>query len=493
MTSGDPDLSRAEALHREGRLDDALGHLTEALARRGEEPSLLAWRAMTARALGRGEAAIADLRAALAFGPDAAMHHDLADLLRRAGDLEGAERHFREALALDPAMSEAENGLGMVAKARRDVPGAIVHYRAALSLDPANARAHNNLAIACQDQARFDEAMAHFDRALALQPDYARGHFHRALLKLLLGEWPGGFEEYQWRFHLPAFADPANAAPWWDGGPADGKTVLFRGEQGLGDVIQFIRFAPLIKKIAGARVIAEVPPRLMRLLRDVPGVDALTPKGAERPAFDLHMPMMSLPLVGGFTPHRLPRFEPYLRPEPELVEAWRDRLGRRERLRVGLAWQGNPAYRADFHRSPPLAAFAPLLEIPDVAFYSFQKGHGAEQLDDLPAPLRDRIVDLGPELDTGADAFVDTAAAMECMDLLVMSDSAVIHAAGAMGRAVWVPLPRVPDWRFLAEDTEACVWYPTMRLFRQAEVGDWSGPFERIARELRVLTGLERW
>ncbi|MEO5375315.1 MAG: tetratricopeptide repeat-containing glycosyltransferase family protein [Alphaproteobacteria bacterium] len=478
--------SRDPAVHRlmgvldyhAGRPAQAVERFRTALEIRPGDPNLHILCGTTLRLMGRDDEAVRHLEAALAGGASVPLHCDLAFLLLGRGDIDGAERHYRAALAIDPAQAAPHGGLGIVHRRRGRPEEAIAAYHRALALDPAFAEAHNNLAIALQDLGRLAEAGTHFDAAIRLDPDFVQAHFHRALVHLLEGDWREGFAEYQWRWRMAEFRSPHVSRPWWDGGPLDGRTILLHAEQGFGDILQFVRFAPAVKA-QGGRVVLECPSRLHRLLAGLPGIDRLTAPGdAVDYDYDVQMPLMSLPLVLGVTVESLPRLRSYLVAEPALVKAWRHRLGPRRSLRIGIAWQGNPGYRADAQRSPPLSQFLPLLRLPGVEAFSLQKGYGREQLDLLPPDVT--VTDLADALDMDSGAFVDTAAVMQVMDLVVCSDSAVAHLAGALGRPVWVPLAFVPDWRFLMEG-EDCVWYPTMRLFRQQAAGDWPGVFARIA------------
>lgn len=486
-------LADAEVLRLMGALDwhagdaaAAAARFAAALALAPKDALLHVQRAAALRALGQTEAAIGHFRRALAIAPTAPMHHDLAELLRGTDALDDAARHYRAALALDPTLAEAHNGLGIVHR-RQDRPDlAIAAYKTALAIAPDLAQAHNNLGIALADLGRFAEARGHFDAALAACPDYAEARFHRALLLLLLGEWRDGFAEYEARWRLPRFQAPHLGRPWWDGGRLEGRTVLLHAEQGFGDAVQFARFAA-DAKARGGRVVLEGPPPLVRLLRGVDGVDAVVARGAEPPPFDVQAPLMSVPrLLRIADPAALPPRHAYLAAEPDLIAAWRERLGPRRGFRIAIAWQGNPSYRADFQRSPPLAAFVPLLRLAGIEAFSIQKGHGREQLARLPADAP--VVDLADGLDPAGAAFVDTAAVMTLMDAVVCSDSAPAHVAGALGMPTLVPLPAVPDWRFLLGG-EGCVWYSSMRLFRQPAPGDWPSTFASLTAAVRGMMG----
>ncbi|HET7883500.1 MAG TPA: glycosyltransferase family 9 protein, partial [Acetobacteraceae bacterium] len=249
-----------------------------------------------------------------------------------------------------------------------------------------------------------------------------------------------------------------------------GRTLLVRAEQGLGDAIQFCRFAPLVQ---GGSVALEVHRPLGRLLASMTGVVPLVRMGDQLPAFDLYVPLLDLPRLLGSSGAPVP----YLSAEPDRVAMWRGRVGH-DGLRIGVAWQGNPASAAEHGRSYPVAELRALAGVPGIRLISLQRHHGLEQLAALPHGLR--IETLGDDLDAGSDAFIDTAAVMQCLDLVITSDTSVAHLAGALGRPVWVALQHVPDWRWLL-DREDCPWYPTMRLFRQSRRGDWAGVFSRMA------------
>jgi hypothetical protein len=334
----------------------------------------------------------------------------------------------------------------------------------------------------------LDEADAAFRRALELAPGDADANYNRALLDLLRGNFQAGWPGLEWRWGLKGFSRPNFDAPRWEGQPLAGRTILLVGEQGLGDVIQMIRFANTLKQ-SGATVLVECKPALHALLRTAPGIDRfVNPLEGRREAFDYYIPLLSLPGALGATLETIGAEVPYLFAEPGRIEYWRRELSRWSAFKVGIAWQGRPTYVLDAFRSIPLVEFAPLAECPGVQLFGLQKGHGREQLDTLEGKLP--IVDLGASLDLGTDAFVDTAAAMRNLDLVITSDTSVAHLAGALGVAVWVALPHVPDWRWLLERQDS-PWYPTMRLFRQAQAGDWADVFARMAGQLRSLAAGE--
>jgi hypothetical protein len=253
----------------------------------------------------------------------------------------------------------------------------------------------------------------------------------------------------------------------------------------LGDTIQFVRYAPLVKNRCRGRVLLQGPAALEELMRGAAGIDRFVVE-PDQP-FDCYLPMLSLSGVFGTTVETIPADVPYLRADGARVEQWQSELVRYDGFKVGIAWQGNPGYAGDAQRSVPLVEFVPLAACERVRLFSLQKRHGCEQL----PPLADRlgIVDLGKSLDEQTGAFVDTAAAMMSLDLVITSDTAIAHLAGALGVPVWVALARVPDWRWMV-GREDSPWYPTMRLFRQTQAGDWGEVFSRMASQLRSLAGL---
>jgi hypothetical protein len=267
----------------------------------------------------------------------------------------------------------------------------------------------------------------------------------------------------------------APPGPRWDGSPLNGKILLITSEQGLGDSLHFIRYAPLAKA-KGGRVLFDCPDPLASLVATCPGIDKVVSRNKPGVTYDTHIPLLSLPSLFGVPPEAATAPVPYLHPDPARVAHWREELADVPGLRIGIAWQGSTIHKGDKLRSVPLTRFAPLAAVPGVSLCSIQKGTGSEQLTDpSAAPLN--VIDLGAR--TGAE-MADTAALMMNLDLVIAVDTAVVHLAGAMGRPAWVALPFAADWRWLREG-ERTLWYPTVRLFRQTVRGDWDGVFGRLA------------
>ena len=432
----------------------------------------------------RKDEAEACYRRAVALKPHfAAAHNNLGNLLRDAGRTDEAIYSLREAVRIQPDFVEAHAGLSMALLRRGSFDEAVASCREAIRLAPERAETHLTLGFILSEQGRSDEALHSYERAVELQPGYAEAHKNRALVWLLEGKMAQAWPEYEWRWKSPELPERPFAQPLWDGSPLEGRTILLHAEQGLGDTIHFIRYAPLVQARGGKVVVACQKP-LIPLLSSCSGIDRLVAQGQVLPAFDVHAPLVSLPRIFGTTMENIPADVPYLAADERLVAHWRQELAPVRSFKVGIAWQGSQKYRWDHKRSPPLAQFEPLARVPGVQLYSLQKGHGSEQLGQVAH--RFAVVDLGSRLDEQAGPFMDTAAVMKNLDLVISSDTSIPHLAGALGVPVWVATPRVPDWRWLRE-REDSPWYPTMRLFRQSKHGDWESVFRRMADELERL------
>jgi Flp pilus assembly protein TadD len=434
----------------------------------------------------RPEEAKACYRRALALRPDLAeIHHNLGNLLRDERSFEEAEACYREALRLRPDYAKAHVNRGVALLAAGDLERALRSLEEGVRLQPASAEAHSSLATAYQTRGRLDDALAEYEAAIRLRPDYAEPHWNRALQLLLRGDYARGWPEYEWRWRVPSFHSPlpGTSKPRWDGGPLEGRTILLWAEQGLGDTLQFVRYAPLLKA-RGARVVVQCQPQLVPLLSRTPGIDRLLGWDDPAPDGDVWVPFMSVPALVRTTVETIPAEVPYLFADPERVGHWRRQLAAVPGFKVGIAWQGNTQHGWDRHRSVPLAHFEPLARVPGVSLVSLQKGPGSEQLQELAG--RFPVLGLGDLVDQAAGAFTDTAAVLRSLDLVISVDTALAHLAGGMAVPGWVPVHVAPDWRWLL-GREDSPWYPSLRLFRQAELGNWQGVFRRMADELRKL------
>jgi Tfp pilus assembly protein PilF len=445
-------------------------------------PAALFHRGRALQAQGRLEDAVACYRESLRLNPaSAAALNNLGDALTQLGQWQEAEAVLREALRLKADFPEAHNNLGIALARLGRLPEAESHHRESLRLNPSSASAHNNLGNVLREQGKFVEGLASLEQAIRLRPDHAEAHRNRGLTLLLLGDWERGWPEYEWRRHCKEFPSPPGRLPLWDGSPLGGRTILLRAEQGLGDTLHFIRYAPLVQQ-RGGRVVVACQPLLLRLLSGAAGIDQLLTTESEVAA-DVWLPLPSLPGIFGTTPTTVPALVPYLSADPTLVAAWRERWTDLRGLKIGIVWQGNPNYSGDRWRSVRLSEFAPLAEVPNIHLFSLQMGVGREQI----PPLAERfgLLDLSASLTD----FMDTAAVMKNLDLVITVDTAVAHLAGALAVPVWVALPWPPEWRWLLE-REDSPWYPSMRLFRQSARGNWEEVFARIATALRCGAGL---
>jgi tetratricopeptide (TPR) repeat protein len=510
-----PDFSealanRGNALKALGRLDDALLSYDRALTARPGDAQALFNRGVTLHELKRFEAALASYDAALAASPDyAEALSNRGDAFRELGRLQDALLSYDHALAVRPDYAEALSNRGNVLKLLRRFDGALASYDAALRLRPDYPEALSNRAVTLQaldrlDEAlascdralalapdsiaaltnrasvlqelrRFDEALATYDRAAAIAPDHAEAQINRALLLLLSGDFANGWPAYEWRRKLPSWAERGFAQPEWAGEDMAGQRLLLHAEQGFGDTIQFARYAALAAE-RGIDVVLEVQPPLAPLLGGLFGLEVVAAGRDPLPSFDRHCPLLSLPRLFATTPATIPSGAPYIVAPADRIAAWAPRLPD-DGLRVGLAWSGHPDNVRDHERSIPFARLAPLTAIPGARFVSLQKDIRATDADDFQRC--GDVVDLGGALRD----FADTAAIIAQLDLVITVDTAVAHLAGAMGKPVWVLLPRVPDFRWLL-DRATSPWYPSARLFRKGQADTWDDVIAGVANEL---------
>jgi tetratricopeptide (TPR) repeat protein len=472
------------ALRDAGRPDAAVDAYRRAVELRPDGSDAHANLGVALEELDRRDEAIACYRQALALNPaNVEALINLGAILEELGRRDEAVTMCRQALALDPTHVDAHINLGVALQGQDRLDAAIACYRQALALDPANAKALSNLGVAIELQGLGDVALGVQRRAAALAPNSGKIRFNLAVSLLRHGEFAHGWEEYEWRWRggVRNLKAPDLPQPLWRGEDLADRTLLVRSEQGLGDVLQFVRYLPLLAR-AGARVILRAPAALERLLRSsLAGVTVIGPD-APQPHFDFHIPLMSLPRLFRTDLCTIPAAVPYLAADPAAVAAWRQHLGADDNLRVGVVWSGNPNHRGDRQRSVAAAVLLPELINSGVRLYSLQK-------DVRPADhatllqLSHAVTDLSPQLND----FADTAAALCALDLLISVDTSVVHLAGALGRPVWTMLPFTPDWRWLLE-REDSPWYPTLRLYRQMRRNDWSNVFERLRADLRRQT-----
>lgn len=467
-------------------------------------------------AVKRHDEAIVYYRRALELKPDfAEAHLNLGASLQAQKNYAQAEEHYQHALRLKPGFPEAYCNLGSLCSARERYADALLHYeqalrrkpdfagaytnrgnalwrmgryeealesyRQALRLKPDDPQTHCEFGKALHEQRKITEAIASYDEALRLDPQHAEAHLGRAFAWLRQGDFQRGWPEYEWRFKCEGFGFRYPNLPRWDGAPLEGRTLLVKCEQGLGDVVQFVRFIP-VARARGGRVVLECPKALTRLLQSFAGIDQLVSAGDPLPPCDVWIPLLSLPAVLGTRVETIPAEVPYLAADPALVEHWRHVLAPLGGFKIGVAWRGNPDMRRDHERSFPLVELETIARLPEVRLISLQKKYGLEELSAVDR--RFPVTDLGSGFDEAHGPFMDTAAVMQNLDLVISCDTVIGHLAGALGVPCWLALAHAYDFRWLDGRRET-PWYPQHRLFPQPRFGDWPSVFEAMEAELR--------
>jgi tetratricopeptide (TPR) repeat protein len=456
-------------------------------------------------ATGKLDDAVVCYREVLRLKPDfVEVHANLGNALSNQEKLDEAQRSYQQALYLCPEYAEAHYNLGILFAKKGQLDDAITSYRQAVSCKPGYVEAHVNLGNALRLTGRMEEALASLDRALKLKPESHSAHWNRVVVLLARGDFEHGWPEYEWRWAQHSFARRHFSQPLWDGASFHTKTLFLYAEQGLGDTMHFTRYLPFVTQL-GTKVFLECQPQLLRLLSGFPGINLLLPQGSQLPPFDIQAPLLSLP--GKFQTNlaSIPAPIPYLHAEPKLLNEWRPKMsgvrcpvsgvGRRAGFdighrtpdsgrvfKIGISWQGNPTNPGDRHRSIPLEFFRRLAQVSGVVLINLQKGPGTKQLQEMKGEFS--VVDFTNAMDEATGAFVDTAAVMMHLDLVISSDTAIPHLAGALGVPVWLALSLAPDWRWLLH-REDSPWYPNFRLFRQKRFGQWPDVFAEIEAELR--------
>ncbi|MDX2223509.1 MAG: tetratricopeptide repeat protein [Rhodospirillaceae bacterium] len=455
------------------RHDEALGLFTRALNLKPDDPDLYHGIATTLRLMGRVDEAILAFTGALRVDP---RHHpalyDLALIYQQRGRFADADQLYDRAAVSRWDHFESILNRGVVLFRQDRLPEAERWFHHAALLKSEDPRPLINLAMIYRVWGRLDGALRCLERAAELAPDNPDVRWNLANALLASGDFARGWSAYEWRFKRPGRAERAMNVPKWVGEPLGGKTLLLAAEQGVGDMIQFARFAEVLAD-RGARVVIECHPGLERLLATVPGVAHTVRLGAGTFGADVYLPIMSVPQAIGLTFDAIPARVPYLRPPsstsvPPLPDGG---------FKVGLVWRGNPLHENDAHRSIALTGLAPLLGVPGARFFSLQMGEGTAELAAFPA-----ITDLSSAIGD----FAHTAALVAQLDLVISVDTAVAHLAGAMAKPVWILIGRGNDWRWFA-GREDSPWYPTARLFRQTAPRDWAPAVAAMAGDLATL------
>ena len=427
-------------------------------------------------ALKRFEEALASYDRALALRPDyAEARYNRGNVLHALKRFEEALADYEHALALRPDYVEALANRGVTLHELKRFEEALASHDRALAVRPDYADAFVNRGVTLHELKRFEEALASYDRAIALRPDYAQAHFNEAVCRMLIGDFDRGWQKLEWGWETEELKNAKRtfSQPLWLGSDEiAGKTVLLHGVHGFGDTIQFCRYVPHVVE-RGARVILEIQEPLRELMGTLPGAAQIVSRGEPLPDFDLHCPLLSLPLALGTRLATIPAQTPYLRASPQAVMDWNARLGPRHRPRIGLAWSGRPEHNNDRNRSMRLSTLLSPLAGFDATYVSLQR---EVREDDAPVLQgRSDILHFGEEL----KSYADTAALIANLDLVISVDTSVAHLAGALAKPVWILLPFIPDWRWLL-DRDDSPWYPTARLFRQDETRSWDSVMARV-------------
>jgi tetratricopeptide (TPR) repeat protein len=471
-----------------GKIDEALDSMRRAAAMRPDDWAAQFGVATVLRAQNQVVASRAAFERALELDPGNL--HCLSSLVaceidQRHPDL--AERYARRALDLDSRSAAVWSDLGMVLCEQGRYDEAIAAFECAKQWSAATAEAPDevvNFAICLLRAGRTQQTLTLLEDALPAYPS-ATGHSQYALALLLSGRYVEGFDQYEFRWLEPPLSSgrPNFVKPVWTGQDLCGKTILLRAEQGFGDFIQFIRYARHIKAL-GATVLLFVREELRELAEALDEVDRVLRPNHSYPPFDFYVDLLSIPRVFATDLASIPAEVPYLTVDPVRMSTWAKRFEGETKLKVGLVWSGSPTHPRDRFRSLTPQQLAPLMSIGGAQFYSLQKGPTSADLSELTCTRN--IIDIGPEL----NSFADTAAAISQLDLVIGVDTAVVHVAGALAKPVWTLIPNPADWRWL-ENRDASPWYPTMRLFRQRDHGDWGEVIRRVtaALEVRIREG----
>lgn len=467
-----------DTLERLDRHSDAVEAFRLAARLRAKFPEAHARLGGALLSLGKLEESVASYEVALTMNPALAEAHcNLANALRRSGETERALLSVKRALELKPELPEAHNVLGVIWRERRRLSDALLEFVRASQLRPDYAEAMNNAGSVLEQLGRFDEATNYFEHAIGIRENEPVFHVNMAHNLLLRGEYPRGWAEHEWRRRIPT--NPASRSfkqPQWQGGDLSGQTILLHAEESISDTIQFARYVPLVAE-RGARVIVECQADVAPIIRRIRGTAEVLVQGQALPEFDVHSPLLTLPLVFGTTVETIPQSMPYITADEQQVSSWSAKLPPRDTagksLRVGVVWAGNPRHKDDRARSCPPALLDALGAVDGVGFFSLQKDMDSAALPSL------QLVDVT----AGLQDFTDLAALTANLDLIIAVDTPVAHLAGAMGKAVWLMVPFQPHWRWLLR-REDSPWYPGFRLFRQSIAGDWPGVVERVKAAL---------
>jgi Flp pilus assembly protein TadD len=467
-------LHSATRLHHAGHLDRAEQIYQQILSARPGQAEVVHLLGVIACQRQQFDRAVSLVSRAISSSPkESAYHNTLGNALRGLGDnrLTDAIAAYRRAVELDAGNLEALNNLALALDSADQTAEAVACFDRLIAARDNIAQWHANRGNVQINAAQADAAIASFRRALQLQPDFPQVRARLGMALLSKGEFAEGWPLNEWRFHTGIMPDPTagDPSPRWNGEKLAGRTLLIRTEQGFGDSIQFVRYVRLIEK-DGGKIVLQCQPALQRLFRSNMSDDEVIALGQAVPQHDLQIPILSLPLALWATVPTLPPQIPPINPGPEICDAWAARLpSRNGKLRIGIAWAGNPGHGNDRRRSCPANMFNTLYDIPNLEFHRLQLPSN------LAPPSALTLIDPTDQLKD----FADTAGLISQLDLVISVDTAIAHLAGAMGKPVWMLLPFAAEWRWMTGRVDT-PWYPSARLFRQETSGDWTGVLQKV-------------
>jgi tetratricopeptide (TPR) repeat protein len=485
--------NRGVAFQSLGRLDSAVADYETAISLRPNYAEAYCNRGVVLQKLGMPQEAVVSYEFAIAIRPTYALAFSNRGLaLRELNQLNEAVASCDRAIAIMPNLAEAHYNRSIALRELNQLNESVMSYDRAIAIKPDYVEAHFNRGNALMELKQLDGAIVSYDRAIGIKSDYAEANWNKGLALLLAGDFELGLELYEWRWKKDGATGPTErfAKPLWTGcASLSGKSILVYSEQGLGDTILFCRYLSKLSDL-GATVLFSPQKSLRGILKCLTDHVRVVPIVDELDAaleFDYHIPLLSLPLAFQTSVSSIPASVPYLFAEKDRVARWNETIGT-EGFKIGICWHGATSSLLA-GRSFHVENFRNISKIEGVRLISLHKGAGVAQLTDPSTTMR--VETLGDVFDSGPDAFMDTAAVMQLCDLVITSDTAIAHMAGALGVPVWVVLKFVPDWRWML-DRDDSPWYPTMRLFRQKSHGDWAGPFSEIEKEVKRQMALLR-
>lgn len=478
-------LGLADTLLSLSRIEDAKGIYRDLSVRHPDNPDVQLGLGECALHTGDTDMAEKALTVANDLRPgDATIAFNLAQVRQVQGDLDAAETLYLSSIRLlepGPTAATVWNKLGSLYSEQQNWEDAAKAFQNAVDFAPDFTSALNNLGEIMRERGDIAAAELLFDRACECEPRYIPARFNRSILRLLKGLYEQAWPDYDLRWQVPPLADDPRrpVPPVWNGETLSGKSILVHAEQGIGDTIQFMRFLPMLVA-TGAETRFAVPMRLAHLAGELEGVTVTPLETLSQQTADFHCPLMSLPGRLGITLQSIPQPTPIPSASPERQAQWKNRLDRPGR-KIGICWQGNPKAAADRGRSPPLSAFKPISKNPDISLISLQVSDGLHQLDEVRGQFD--VLVQNAAFDTGPNAFADTIAILELVDLVITGDTAIAHLSASMRKPTWIALKHIPDWRWGLSGV-TCPWYPSATLFRQPSPGDWDSVFSAMADRL---------